>query len=246
MPAATAAAPAARSVCSGVCAAAASSLRPSCGAAAHSRPSNTNTSPTATSRSLIASAGQPPVAGRVGEILEELAVRRQQHARVRRLHALLVGLHRAVEAEEVRIAVERIGEDAVALGVALAAHALALAGGLGLDDGDLAIGVGADAVGCARAFGAELGRLALALGAHAVEDVLGVLLGQVGALDAHVDHFEAELLALLVDLLGDPLHQRFALVRTRSWKVEPPSTRRSDDSMIGPSRERTMRSSRTV
>jgi len=35
------------------------------------------------------------------------------------------------------------------------------------------------------------------------------------------------------------------LSRTTSWKVDPPSTRRKADSMIGPSRERTMRSSRT-
>ena len=93
----------------------------------------------------------------------------------------------------------------------------------------------------------ELRRLALALGAHAVEDVLGVLLGQVGALDAHVDDLEPELLAFLVHLLGDALHQRFALVAARRpGRSTPPSTRRSADSMIGPRRERTLRSSRTV
>ena len=37
-----------------------------------------------------------------------------------------VGLHRAVEGEEIRIAAERLGEDAVALGVALAADLLGL------------------------------------------------------------------------------------------------------------------------
>ena len=44
-----------------------------------------------------------------------------------RLHAGLVGLHRAVEGEEVRILAEGLGEDAVALGVALAADLLGLA-----------------------------------------------------------------------------------------------------------------------
>src|SRR4029077_2931383 len=94
----------------------------------------------------------------------------------------------------------------------LAAGALALARSLRLDDGRLAVSIGPDAVGGASALGTELGRLALTLGAHAVEDVLGVLLRQVRPLDAHVHHLEAELLALLVDLLGDPLHERLALV----------------------------------
>src|SRR5581483_2714329 len=105
------------------------------------------------------------------------------------LEALLIGLHRAVEAEEVGVAPECLGEDAIALGVAFAAQALALARGFRLDDRGLAVAVGA-----------EFCRLALALGAHAVEDVLGILLRQVGALDAHIYHLEPELLALLVDL----------------------------------------------
>ena len=100
---------------------------------------------------------------------------------------------------------------------------------------------------CARALGAELGRLALTLGAHAVEDVLGVLLGQVGALDAHVDDLEAELLAFLVHLLGDALHQLLALV---AHEVLEGRRRRARGAApirsIGPSRERTLRSSRTV
>ena len=49
-------------------------------------------------------------------------------------------------------------------------------------------------IACAwlRALAAELRGLALALGLHAVEDRLAVLLGQVGAADAHVDHIDAE------------------------------------------------------
>ena len=69
-----------------------------------------------------------------------------------------------------------------------------------------------DAVGLGGALRAELGGLAEALGAHALEHVLGVLLRKVGALDAHVDDLEAELLALLVHLLGDAVHQLLAAV----------------------------------
>src|SRR6476469_9192226 len=146
------------------------------------------------------------------EIPEELAVGRKQHARVRRLYAGLVGLHRTIEAKKVGITVERVGKDAVALCIALASGLLGLAGRLALDDGALAVGVGANAVGRTRTLGAELSSLALTLGTHAVEHVLLVLVGQVGALDTHVHHLESELLAFLVDLLGDLLHQRLALV----------------------------------
>src|SRR5262245_53183480 len=116
-------------------------------------------------------------AARAVEIPEELAVRRKQHARVGRLYAGLVGLHRTIEAEKVGIAVERIGEDAVALCVAFTSGLLGLAGRFALDDGNLAVGIGADAIAGTGALGAELGRLALALGAHAVEHVLLVLVG---------------------------------------------------------------------
>ena len=61
------------------------------------------------------------LAGRVVEVTEEVAVRLEQQPRVVRLEPGLVGLHRAVEGEEIRILVEGIGEDLVAGGVALAA-----------------------------------------------------------------------------------------------------------------------------
>ena len=46
------------------------------------------------------------------------------------------------------------------------------------------------------ALGAQLAGLALAVGLHAVVDRLGVGLRQVGALDADVDHLDAQVLGL--------------------------------------------------
>ena len=97
-------------------------------------------------------------------------------------------------------------------GIAVAAGALRLAGGVGLDHRDLAVGGGADAARGALAFGAPLGRLALALGLHAPIDRLHIGLGQVDALDADVDDLHAELARFLIHLAQDGAHQRLALV----------------------------------
>ena len=84
---------------------------------------------------------------------------------------------------------------------------------------------------------AELGRLALALGLHALEDRLAVLLRQVGAADAHVDHRDAELLRLAVELLAHARHQRARSSRTTWVSVASPSTRRSAELRKVESRE---------
>src|SRR5262245_34569802 len=76
-----------------------------------------------------------PPARRIDEIAEELRIRPQQHARVVVLHAGFVGLHRAVEGEEVGVLAIGLGEDVVALAVALAADLLGFRGRLGKDDG---------------------------------------------------------------------------------------------------------------
>ena len=65
------------------------------------------------------------------------------------LEAGLVGLHRAVEGEEVRILAEGLGEDAVALGVALAADA-ARTSRLRLGDQHRHVAVGARRISCER------------------------------------------------------------------------------------------------
>ena len=80
--------------------------------------------------------------------------------------ALAIGLHRAVEGEELRVLAERVGVDLDRLGIALAAQDLRLASRLGQEHGALALGRGADPLGLLGALRAELLRLALALGLH--------------------------------------------------------------------------------
>src|SRR5439155_10942703 len=112
----------------------------------------------------------------------------------------LVGLHRAIEREEVGIASVGIGENAIALGVALAAGPFALGLRLREQHRDVAIRLGADLLGPLGTLGAVLRGLLLTLGLHALVDRLAVLLRQVGAADANVDDGNAESLRLVVEL----------------------------------------------
>src|ERR1700681_3696496 len=65
------------------------------------------------------------LSGRIAEIAEKARIRRQQHARVAGVQAVLIGLHGSIEREEVRVTSIGVGIDAVALGIALAARLLA-------------------------------------------------------------------------------------------------------------------------
>ena len=148
------------------------------------------------------------MAGRIGKEAEELGIRPQQEAGVVGAKPGLVGRHRTVEGEELRIPAIGLGEQAVAFGVAHAARLLGGRIGFGNDDGRLAIGLGTDLLRLLAALGAELGGLALPLGLHALIDRLAVLLRQIGAADTHVDHLDAVLIGLPVELVADPRHQR--------------------------------------
>ena len=77
---------------------------------------------------------------------------------------------------------------------------------------DLAVGARADFLRALAALRAEFRGLALTLGLHALIDRLAVLLRQVGAADAHVDHLDAVGLRFAVDQLADARHQFGALV----------------------------------
>src|SRR5260370_38382294 len=132
------------------------------------------------------------LAARIDEISEEIGVGVEQHARVVVAQPGLIGLHRAVEAEEVAVPAVGVGEDAVALGIALAANLLGPGGCVRDQHGDVAVGLGADFLRALAALGAELRRLALALGLHPLMDLLAVLAGQTGPADAHVDDRDAE------------------------------------------------------
>src|ERR1035438_3058364 len=88
--------------------------------------------------------GTHRLAGRVVEVAEEVAVRIEHQAGIVRLQPVLIGLHRAVEREEVRVLVEGVGEDLVARGVAFAADLLRLGGRVGDQHGHFTVGLGAD------------------------------------------------------------------------------------------------------
>src|SRR4029079_13308597 len=66
------------------------------------------------------------LAGGIRKIAEEFGVRLDHHPRVVRAQPRLIGLHRAIEGEEVGIALEGFRKDAVALGIAFAAGLLGL------------------------------------------------------------------------------------------------------------------------
>src|SRR6478609_8947319 len=84
------------------------------------------------------------LAGRVGEVAEEFRVGPQQVAGVTLLQAVLVGRHRPVEGEEVRVLSIGFGEQTVTLTVAGAADRFGLAVGVRDDHGRFTIGLGAD------------------------------------------------------------------------------------------------------
>src|SRR4029079_16599038 len=96
--------------------------------------------------------------------------------------------------------------DSFALGIAIAADALGLAGGLGLDHRHLTVSAGAEAARRSPALHPDFRRLLLALGLHASIDCLHIGLWQIDALDTNVNNFDAERLSLLVDLAGDGAH----------------------------------------
>src|SRR5262249_39912157 len=122
--------------------------------------------------------------------------------RVAALHAPLISLHGAIEAEEIGVLAIGLGKDAVALGVALAAKRFGLRIGLGEQDRHVAVRPGADFLALLAPLGAEIGRFALPFGLHALVDRLAVLLGKIDAADAGVDNVDAERLRVAVGLTG--------------------------------------------
>src|SRR5437588_671564 len=138
--------------------------------------------------------GRRRMARRIGEEAEELGIRPQQETGVGGAEPGLVGRHRTVEGEELRIPAIGLGEQAVAFGVADAAGLLGGRIGIGDDDDRFAIGLRADLLRLLATLGAEFLGLALTFGLHALVDRQAVLLRQIGAADTHVDHLDAVLI----------------------------------------------------
>src|SRR5262245_20945055 len=155
------------------------------------------------------------LAGRIAEIAEEVGIGPEHQMRVAALHAPLISLHGAIEAEEIGVLAIGLGEDAVAFGVALAAKRFGLRIGLGEQDRHVAVRPGADFLALLAALGAEIGRLALPFGLHALVDRLAVLLGKIDAADADVDNVDAERPRVAVELIAHLPHQILAAVAHR-------------------------------
>src|SRR5258708_39579148 len=81
------------------------------------------------------------LAGRIAEELEEVGIRPQQEAGIVALQSVLIGGHRAVKREEVRVLAIGFGEQPVAFAVARAAHLLGGGIGFGDNDGGFAVGL---------------------------------------------------------------------------------------------------------
>jgi len=160
-------------------------------------------------------ASRPPAPSpchRIAEIFEEIGIRPQHEPRIAGAQPRLIGLHRAVEREEVGILAEGFGKNAVARGIALAPRLLSLGLGLRHQHRDVAVGLGTDFLALLAALAAGRSRLALPFGLHALVDGLAVLLGQVGPPDPHVDHLDTEVACLAVELVAHARHQCGALV----------------------------------
>jgi hypothetical protein len=139
---------------------------------------------------------------------EEVRIRAQQQARIAVSERLTPSLHRAVELEELGVALEGFGEDGDSCLLPFATQGLRPGLRFRQQHGAVAVGRSHDALRFFRALRAHLPPHALALGLHAGEDGLGVLLRQIGAPDADVHHRDAEVLRVrfhpLADLAHDP------------------------------------------
>jgi hypothetical protein len=91
------------------------------------------------------------------EILKELSVWLEQHSCVFSGKALLIGLDRSVESEEITITIEGGGENGIALGIAVAANLFGLGVRLSDKDGNFAISARADLLSALVSKGAPEG-----------------------------------------------------------------------------------------
>src|SRR5690606_15663045 len=128
------------------------------------------------------------------EIPEELAGSIQYQKVAFRTERALVGVEAAVEGVEVRILLEDPRIAFRRLGVAAAADLLGVPVGLGQYDRPLTVGFRPDLFRHLRALGAQLGSNPRALLAHSRIDRFADLVGELGALHAHVHDLDAQFL----------------------------------------------------
>src|SRR6185312_9857407 len=151
---------------------------------------------------------------RAPEVAQEFRVGLQDQHAAAVLERLLVGGEAAVEREEFRVLAVGLRVDRRGLRVALAAHLGGVALGVRAQHLALAVGIGLDLLRRFLAGVAQFVGQLQAFGAHALVHRFADLVRQVDALDAHVDHGDAEvLLRRGVGLLAHPLGDVLAAAR---------------------------------
>ena len=133
--------------------------------------------------------------------------------------AVDIGVHRAIELEELRVLLERRRKGRVALRFALAAQDFRFLLRLGDRLDDLAVGLGADALRRLAAAGAQPFGFGEALGLHAIEGLLRNLRREVGAADAHVGDLDAERVGVRPQLVAHFAHHLGAILRQRRFEA---------------------------
>src|SRR5271170_4349408 len=101
------------------------------------------------------------------EIAEEVGLRAQDRSRIAAFETVVIGLHRPIKSEEVRVGAERLRENPIAFAVALATDPFGLLLRGGDRDGHLAVGFGLDLLTLLRALRTIGCRALLTIGLHA-------------------------------------------------------------------------------
>jgi hypothetical protein len=153
------------------------------------------------------------------EVPEELRRRRQHHGRAGIGQRLAVGVHRAVELEELGVSRESLGKDPVAFAIALASDDFRITGGFGDDLDNLTVGDGANTLRCLVASCTDQFGFGQTFGLHPFVGLLRDFLGEVGPADAHVIDAQAERLGFRTQLITHFTHHRSAFFRQRGFKA---------------------------
>ena len=126
-----------------------------------------------------------------------------------------IGIHRAIELEELRIPLERIGKDAVSSCIALASGDFGITLRLGNDLHNLSVGACANTLrrltaSCAKTLG-----FGETLCLHAIIGLLGHLGGQIGATDTDILDLQTQRRCIGAQLVTHLPHHRCALFGER-------------------------------
>jgi hypothetical protein len=128
---------------------------------------------------------------RRSEIAEEIRLWANDHPRIAAFQSGFIGLHRAIEGEEIGILAEALGENPVPFRIPFAAGLVGLAPRIAEQHDDVAIGLGFNGLLLLGAFGTKFVCLACALALHALKNLFGDLPRQIRMANSHIDSRDA-------------------------------------------------------